>query len=123
MLLALLQYQDAATGLWYEVTDKGGQPGNWLETSCSCLYAAAICKAVRVGVLDAAHLPAAQKAVTGVISRLQTDGDDLLIPDICEGTWIGDYDFYCNRKRCTNDLHGVGAFLLMCAEAEQTLNG
>ena len=119
LLNSLLPYQDASTGLWYEVTDKGAQPGNWLETSCSCLYATALCKAVRTGVVDASHLEPAKKAVTGVINRLQTDGDDLLIPDICEGTWIGDYDFYVGRKRCVNDLHGVGAFLLMCAEAER----
>jgi len=122
LLLALIPYQDKETGLWYEVVDKGGQPGNWLETSCSCLYAAGICKAVRVGRLPKNTLTSAWKAVIGVIGRLRTDGDDLLIPDICEGTWIGDYDFYCNRRRCTNDLHGVGAFLLMCAEAERTFS-
>ena len=122
LLLALIPFQDAETGLWYEVTDKGGQPGNWLETSCSCLYAAAICKAVRVGRLPKTTLNAAWKAASGVISRLKTEGGDLLIQDICEGTWIGDYDFYVGRKRCTNDLHGVGAFLLMCAEAERTFN-
>ncbi len=121
LLLALLPYQDEETGLWYEVVDKGGQPGNWLETSCSCLYAAGLFKAVRNGILPATALDAARKAVTGVISRLAYNGDDVLIENICEGTWIGDYDFYCNRKRCTNDLHGVGAFLIMCAEAERTL--
>ncbi|MFH1880436.1 MAG: glycoside hydrolase family 88 protein [Bacillota bacterium] len=123
LLLSLLPYQDEETGLWYQVVDKGGQPGNWLETSCSCLYAAAICKAVRTGVLPPQTLEAAKKAVSGIIGRLTYDGDNLLINDICEGTWIGDYAFYCNRKRCTNDLHGVGAFLLMCAEAERTASG
>ena len=118
LLKALLPYQDDASGLWYQVVDKGGQPGNWLETSCSCLYTAGICKAVRLGVLPRTALPVAEKAVRGIISRLRYDCDDVLIPDICEGTWIGDYAFYCNRKRCTNDLHGVGAFLLMCTEAE-----
>ncbi|MBN1776873.1 MAG: glycoside hydrolase family 88 protein [Clostridiales bacterium] len=119
LLEALIPYQDDATGLWYQVVDKGGQPGNWLETSCSCLYAAGICKAVRVGALPAETLQTAEKAIKGVIGRLAYDGDDVLINDICEGTWIGDYDFYCNRKRCVNDLHGVGAFLLICAEAER----
>jgi unsaturated rhamnogalacturonyl hydrolase len=123
LLLALIQYQDAETGLWYQVVNKGGQAGNWLETSCSCLYAAALCKAVRTGVLPPRTLDAAYKALTGVISRLAFDGGDLQINDICEGTWIGDYDFYISRKRCTNDLHGIGTFLLMCAEAERAFNG
>jgi unsaturated rhamnogalacturonyl hydrolase len=119
LLEALIPWQDAATGLWYQVVDKGGQPGNWLETSCSCLYTAGLCKAVRLGVLPQSVLATAEKAVRGVISRLEFDGDDLLINDISEGTGIGNYDFYCNRKRCVNDLHGVGAFLIMCAEAER----
>jgi len=122
LLCALIPYQDAETGLWYEVVDKGNQTGNWLETSCSCLYTAGLCKAVRLGVLSADTLPAAQKAITGIISRLTCDGDNVLIHDICEGTWIGDYDFYVGRKRCVNDLHGVGAFLIMCAEAERVFS-
>ncbi|HPJ03393.1 MAG TPA: glycoside hydrolase family 88 protein [Candidatus Limiplasma sp.] len=122
LLMALIPYQDEATGLWYQVVDKGNQPGNWLETSCSCLYAAGLCKAIRLGVLPPTALPVAEKAVRGILNRLEFDGDDLLLKDISEGTWIGDYDFYCNRKRCVNDLHGIGAFLIMCAEAELLMN-
>ena len=73
LLLALLPWQDIETGLWYEVVNKGDQPGNWLETSCSCLYAAALCKAIRTGVLNPSHTAAAQKAVAGVIRRLTYD--------------------------------------------------
>ncbi len=122
LLTALLPYQDAATGLWYQVVDKGDQPGNWLETSCSCLYAAGLCKAVRLGVLPPDTLPYAEKAIRGILNRLEFNSGDLLLNNICEGTWIGDYDFYIHRKRCTNDLHGVGAFLIMCAEAERVLD-
>lgn len=122
LLLSLIPYQDAKTGLWYQVVDQGGRPGNWLETSCTCLYAAALCKAVRTCVLPASALDAARRALAGVIGRLSFDGADLQIPDICEGTWVGDADFYYSRKRCVNDLHGVGAFLLLCAEAERAFN-
>lgn len=122
LLFALINFQDDATGLWYQVVNKGSQPGNWLETSCSCLYTAGICKAVRTGVLPESALEPAKKAVTGVINRLVRSGDDVLIENICEGTGVGNYAFYCNRKRCVNDLHGVGAFLLMCAEAERVFN-
>jgi unsaturated rhamnogalacturonyl hydrolase len=123
LLLALIPWQDAASGLWYQVVDKGGRPGNWPETSCSCLYAAALCKAVRTGVLPEQALNAAKKAIRGVIGRLAFDGDGVLIGDICEGTWVGDYAFYCARERRVNDLHGAGAFLLMCAEAERVFSG
>ena len=45
------------------------------------------------------------------------DDHGLLIGNICIGTGVGDYPFYCARPTSVNDLHGVGAFLLMCTEA------
>ena len=38
--------------------------------------------------------------------------------NICVGTCIeeGTYDYYIARDRTENDLHGMGAFLLMASE-------
>lgn len=117
LLRALLPWQDAS-GLWYQVTDKGGRPENWLETSCTCLYAAALCMAARLGVMAADEaLPPARRAVSGVVARLGEDAAGLRIEGVCVGTCVGDYAFYCARPTGVNDLHGVGAFLLMCTEA------
>lgn len=121
LLLAVLPYQDAETGLWYQVVDKGGESGNWLESSCTCLYAAALCKAVRTGLMDAEHLAPARKACEGILGRLGHDENGVLISNVCIGTGVGDWAHYCARPTSTNDLHGVGAFLLMCAEAERML--
>lgn len=117
LLEAVEDYQDS-TGLWYQVVDKGEDSRNWLETSCSCLFAAAICKAVRMGFLEESHLEAAAKAFEGVIDRLRYCGENMIIDKICVGTGVGDYSHYCNRPTGENDLHGTGAFLLMCTEME-----
>lgn len=122
LLLAVMAYQDPG-GLWYQVVDKGGMAGNWLETSCSCLFAAAIAKAVYTGILDSGCFPAAVKAFEGIVDTLRTDGEDLIISGICVGTGVGDYEHYCRRPTGENDLHGTGAFLLMCAELERALKG
>lgn len=45
--------------------------------------------------------------------------EDLIIGGICVGTGVGDYMHYCNRPASKNDLHGTGAFLLMCTEVER----
>lgn len=118
LIEAVERYQDDS-GLWYQVVDKGEMDGNWLETSCSCLFAAAICKAVRMGFLDVSHLSIARKAFEGVIQRLKYNGQDVIIGGICVGTGVGDYEHYCNRPTSENDLHGTGAFLLMCTEVER----
>ena len=68
-------------------------------------------------MVEPSVLERAQRGYDGVINSLKMDGDDLLIGDVCIGTGVGDYQHYIHRSTSVNDLHGVGAFLLMCAEA------
>ena len=117
LLTAVCRYQ-SEDGRWYQVVDKGNCEGNWLENSCSCLYVAAICKAVRKGILDESYMAQARKGYEGVINSLTFEGEDIQIGNVCVGTGVGDYEHYCKRPVSTNDLHGVGAFLIMCAETQ-----
>jgi len=122
LLEAVAKYQDDKSGLWYQVVDKANEPGNWLEISCSNLFVAGICKAVRLGVMDERWLGVAKKGYEGAIAALGRDGDDVLLSNVCIGTGVGDYTHYINRPTSTNDLHGMGAYLLMCAEVEQVFD-
>lgn len=119
LLEAVCRYQ-SEDGRWYQVVDRGGEEGNWLETSCSCLYVAALCRAVGCGLLPSSYLGRAEKGYRAVIRSLDFAGEDLLVGGVCVGTGVGDYRHYCNRPVSVNDLHGVGAFLLMCAEAHRS---
>jgi unsaturated rhamnogalacturonyl hydrolase len=47
--------------------------------------------------------------------RKHEDGN-VIIGNICIGTGIGDYAHYVARPTSDNDLHGAGAFILMCVE-------
>jgi len=113
---ALIRFQDEKSGLWFQVVDKGDKAGNWLETSCTCLYAYAISKAIKKGILHKSYKRYIDKAYEGVINSLTFEGDDLILSNICIGTGVGDYQFYIERPTVQNDLHGMGAFLLMCTE-------
>ncbi|MGB8451064.1 MAG: glycoside hydrolase family 88 protein [Anaerocolumna sp.] len=117
IIKSLIPFQDEVTGLWYEVIDKTDDPKNWLETSCTCLFIYAIAKAVRKGYLHKIYLKYAWKGFEGVINRLKSDDNGgIIIDGVCIGTGIGDYEHYLNRPTSANDLHGAGAFILMCAE-------
>ena len=118
LLTALVRYQ-SQEGRWYQVVDKGNEPGNWLENSCSCLYVAAICKAVGKDILGKEYLEQARRGYEAVIRSLTWDGEDLQIGNVCIGTGVGNYEHYCRRPVSVNDLHGVGAFLLMCAQVQK----
>jgi unsaturated rhamnogalacturonyl hydrolase len=113
---ALIRFQDEKSGLWYQVVDKGHKQGNWLETSCSALYTYAIAKAIKKGILHKSYKKYIDRAYEGIIKSLEFEGDDLIISNICIGTGVGDYQFYIDRPTVKNDLHGMGAFLLMCTE-------
>jgi unsaturated rhamnogalacturonyl hydrolase len=113
---ALIRFQDEETGLWFQVVDKGGIKGNWLESSCTCLYTYAIAKAMKKGRLHKSYSKYIHRAYQGIIKHLSFEGENLIISNICVGTGVGDLQFYFDRPTVQNDLHGMGAFLLMCTE-------
>ena len=115
LLKNLCRYQ-SGDGRWYQVVDKVDVPGNWPENSCSSLYVAGLCKAMRLGYLPGDYAENAVRGYEGVIRSLSWEGDDLQIGNVCIGTGVGDYDFYIARPVSVNDLHAVGSFLIMCTE-------
>lgn len=121
LMEAVVRYQ-TESGMWYQVVNKPEQEGNWPEVSCTCLFTAALCKGVRTGVLKPEYLENARRGYEAVIKTLKHDENGkLVIGGVCIGTGVGDYEHYIKRPVSENDLHGVGAFLLMCQEAEQVL--
>lgn len=111
---AYAKYQAPGTGLWYQVVDKGGVSGNWLETSSSSMYTYTIYMAALRGYIPKKMIAVACKGYQGVLSQLSIDSEGQAhIANICGGTNVGDIDYYFNRPRNTDDFHGLGAFLIM----------
>lgn len=119
LLEAVAKYQNKANGLWYQVVDKGDVCGNWTETSCSALFTYSIAKAVRKGHLPAEYEETARFGYEGIIKSLYITDGRLYMPSICAGTGVGNYDHYICRPRGMNDLHGLGAFVMMCCEMDK----
>lgn len=114
---ALIRYQDGASGLWYQVVNKGDQKDNWLEASGSCLFVYTLAKAVQFGLAGEEAVIAARRGFEGLTEIVEWDEQGrLLLPDICIGTSAGDYENYVTRPKVKNDLHGVGAFVMACVE-------
>ncbi|HPT88523.1 MAG TPA: glycoside hydrolase family 88 protein [Bacillota bacterium] len=117
LIEAVAKQQDPKTGMWFQVTDKGDQPDNWVEHSASCLFVYGMAKAIRMGYVDAKYQETANRGFEGLLKMVTIDEDGkVTIPEICIGTGVGDYAHYIARPRSTNDLHGVGAFLFACVE-------
>ncbi|HEY6804257.1 MAG TPA: glycoside hydrolase family 88 protein [Pyrinomonadaceae bacterium] len=114
LVKAWSNFQDKKTGLWYQVVNRGAEPSNWLETSSSSMYTFTIARAVDRGYVDKSYMKTAQAGYAGVLTRISLGADGLPnLTGICEGTNVADLPYYYARKQLTNDLHGLGAFLIM----------
>ena len=123
------RYQDHETGLWWDVLDKGTQPGNFREASASAMFVYAFAKGVRLGYLPRAkYEPVAFRGWNGLETRFVEHGANHQIT--LHGTVkvsglggipyrSGDYSYYVQEPVGDNDPKGVGAFLLAASELEQ----
>ena len=120
--------QDKKTGLWYQVLDRSGHKGNYLESSCSTMFVYSLFKAVRKGYIDKSYLKVAEKGYNGILKHFITVGEDGLtsITDACavaglggKNYRMGDYDYYINEPVRDNDPKAVGPFILASLEWER----
>ncbi|GLZ28762.1 hypothetical protein Lesp02_09520 [Lentzea sp. NBRC 105346] len=110
----LRNYQDPATGRWFQVVDKGSRTDNWTETSCSMMFSFTMSRGVERGYIDPSYKDTAKKGYEGVLAKTSLNSAGRTeIRDISIGTNVGDYAYYIARTRATNDFHGLGAFLIM----------
>jgi unsaturated rhamnogalacturonyl hydrolase len=118
---SLLRYQDEESGLWYQIVDQGDRPDNWLETSASCLFLYAMAKGMNLGYFTRDMTEAVKKGYEGLIRHKVewSSGQALRLTDICIGTSAGHYAYYVEREKSTNDLHGVGAFIMALLEIDR----
>ncbi|MCP8688837.1 beta-galactosidase BglB [Marinobacterium sedimentorum] len=97
-LLQVLQSQVEAlakcqheSGLWHTLLD---DPDSYLEASATAGFAYGILKAVRKRYIDKSYAPLAEKALRGVISHINPDGE---LTQVSFGTAMGeDLDYYRN---------------------------
>lgn len=108
----LKRWQDAETGLWYQLLQydssmtadgKGdevagevynvGEAANYLEASASCIFTYAYLKGIRLGLLDSeTYLPVAKKAYQGILDtfiRESSDGSRVDIVQSCASAGLG----------------------------------
>jgi unsaturated rhamnogalacturonyl hydrolase len=128
---AIANVQDEETGLWYQVLNRAGSPGNYLESSASAMFAYALAKGVRKKLLPADYLAHARKAFRGLIDRrVRRDPEGLFsLEGICAVAGLGgepyrdgSYEYYVEEKAVTNDPKGVGPFILAALELEAAGN-
>ncbi|MBN2275766.1 MAG: glycoside hydrolase family 88 protein [Bacteroidales bacterium] len=122
---ALLRVRDPETGLWYQVLNKGGQEGNYLEASCSSMFTYAFAKGAKMDYLPVKYQKIAEESFQALIDNFIITGDNGLpvMTGICAAAGLGgnpyrdgSYEYYVNEQKRDDDTKGVGPFIMAAIE-------
>lgn len=145
---AVIKWQDKESGVWYQVMDEPGKEGNYLESTCSSMFAYVLMKAYRKGYLGEEYFNAGKKAYEGILKRFIKVHDDqtISLTQCCEVAGLGpgispqvesalksinpkakakenlrrdgSYEYYLSEPIRDNDAKGVGPFIWASLEYE-----
>ena len=127
----LVKWQDAKTGLWWQVMDAGERPGNYLEATAAAMFVYTLAKGVNHGYLPAEFAVAAERGYAGMVKNfLHDDGHgQWSLTQCCSVAGLGfknaaghprdgSFEYYVGEPIVTNDLKGVGPFILAGLEMQ-----
>ena len=124
---ALALFRDPASGMWYQVLDRPGEKGNYLEATCSVMFAYALLKGTRLDLLEDITREDARRVYEEVLKAfVRTDAEGLVnLDSCCEVAGLGgktmrrgDYDYYINEPVRSNDPKGIGPLVWAALEYE-----
>jgi len=129
----IVRWQDAKSGLWWQVLDQGERRGNYLESTASCMLVYALAKGINRGYLSREkYLPAVVKGYEGIVREFIRKGADgsLNLTQCCEVAGLGfvnskgqprdgSFDYYVSEPIVENDLKGIPSFILAGMEMDQ----
>ncbi len=125
----LLKFSDAESGMYWQVVDKGGEAGNYLESSGSAMIAYAMLKGARLSVLPASFAQAGKKTFDGIMNKYMSfQGDEMNLEGICLVAGLGPednrrrdgtYAYYISEPVVKNDAKGVAPFILCYTEVRR----
>ncbi len=124
---AITKYQDAKSGIWWDIIDLGGREKNYLESSASAMFVYALMRGVREGYLPEKYLKTATRGWAGIKKEFiktnaqgQTDWEGTVSVSGLGGNPYrdGSFDYYMSEKLRTNDAKGLGPAIRAAIEIE-----
>ncbi|MDR0542983.1 MAG: glycoside hydrolase family 88 protein [Dysgonamonadaceae bacterium] len=118
---ALEKYRDTVTGMWYQVTDKAGEPGNYLESTGSIMFIYFWIKGAQKGYLDSSYLEKGKAAYDRFVQLFIVENPDetISVTKCCSVAGLGGKDnrdgsfqYYISEPVRDNDPKAVGPFIM-----------
>lgn len=124
----LPRWADPESGVWYQVLDQPGREGNYLEATCSAMFAYTLLKGVRLGLLSPDLKDCAIRTYRNVVDSFITiDEAGLISIEQCcavgglggKQNRMGDFEYYLSEPVRANDSKGTGPFIWASLEMER----
>ena len=120
---SLEKYRDPKTGMWFQVTDKINEAGNYVESSGSAMFIYTWVKGAQKGYLPKEFLEKGNKAYDQFVKqfiRENTDGT-ISVTDACSVAGLGgepryrdgSYQYYISEPKRDNDPKAVSPFIMV----------
>jgi unsaturated rhamnogalacturonyl hydrolase len=119
---SLCNYRDPKTGMWYQVTDKMNEAGNYVESSGSAMFIYTWVKGAQKGYLPKEFLEKGNKAYDQFVKQFIKENQDgtISVTDACSVAGLGgepkyrdgSYQYYISEPKRDNDPKAVAPFIM-----------
>ncbi|KAK7754375.1 hypothetical protein SLS62_003668 [Diatrype stigma] len=123
---AVLDAADPASGAWWQVMDRPGADGNYIESSGSAMFAYALLKGARLGYLDCpdAAVDVATRAHDYLTRTFVVHESESVLGyngtvSVCSLNSTASYEYYVTRPIEYNNVLGSNAYILASLEVER----
>jgi len=120
---SLEKYRDPKTGMWYQVTDKMNETGNYVESSGSAMFIYTWVKGAQKGYLPKEFLEKGNKAYDQFVKQFIKENPDgtISVTDACSVAGLGgepryrdgSYQYYISEPKRDNDPKAVSPFIMV----------
>lgn len=126
LMKSISAFADPESGMYWQVVDQAGRPGNYPETSGSAMIACAMLKGARLGALEGTFRELGKKTFDGIVrDHLKIQDGMLSLDNICLVAGLGpennrrrdgSYEYYISEPVVSNDAKGAAPFVLCYTE-------
>ena len=132
LMESVSRFADEETGMYWQVVDRAGEKGNYLETSGSSMLAYAMLKGARLGALEKKYAGKGQKTFDGIVKKYLSFDENgrLELGGICLVAGLGPednrrrdgtYAYYISEPVVKDDAKGVAPLLLCYTEVKRLI--
>lgn len=132
LVVAIVRFQDKPSGVWWQITNKANQEGNYLESSGTAMFVYGMAKSINKGYISKIYKPDVMKAYYGMIKEFVVKDSigNIHYINAVSGAGLGGnpyrdgtYLYYVSEPKRDDDLKAIGPFIQACLEVYRMKKG